>query len=182
MELEIKEVFGRGGRDLIRLLKYCVRSVQLDPIFLFLVGEFRRSPTVAKAVALYDIFCSPHGPARISVEEVIPPFNLKIQDLIRPLRINWTRVKASRFAPPETAVTPMLPPRYLFDFISEAVEENSPAVTQVCEEYQYVQLPPDGLPSQQMTPEQKEFVDKVWQPLVRPHLVAAGFWRVASIA
>jgi hypothetical protein len=32
-----------------------------------------------------------------------------------------------------------------------------------------------------MTAGQKAFVENVWRPRVRPALVAAGFWRVATI-
>jgi hypothetical protein len=33
-----------------------------------------------------------------------------------------------------------------------------------------------------MTSAQRHFVDCVWQPVIRPRLAAAGFWRILTIA
>src|SRR5438105_2726957 len=88
-----RRLIARAEHDLMNLIVYCVRSIQMDPVFLCLVQDYRTSPTVAKAVALYDLFCVPNGLARLSTQEVIPPMNLRIQSAIRPFREHWTRTQ-----------------------------------------------------------------------------------------
>ena len=82
MPIDIDQVFSRGGAELIELLNYCVRSVQMDPIFGFLVDEYRLCPTAPKAVALYDMFLAPEALARIDAAALLPPREQSLQVLI----------------------------------------------------------------------------------------------------
>lgn len=41
--------------------------------------------------------------------------------------------------------------------------------------------PEMNLPGGKLNAGQRYFVDKVWRPLARPRLVAAGFWQIATI-
>src|SRR5829696_3291893 len=86
MAIDLDHIFTHGGKALIDLLNYCVRSVQMDPVFAFLVEEYRLSPSQAKAVALYDMFAAPGAPARISAEDLLPPRELALQIIIENLR------------------------------------------------------------------------------------------------
>src|SRR5215203_845852 len=58
MAVDFDEVCARGGKAQHDLLSTCVLSVQPEPLFVFLVREYRAAPTAAKAVALYDVFCA----------------------------------------------------------------------------------------------------------------------------
>jgi len=178
---DINEIFGHGGKESVELLDYCVRSIQVDPIFVFLVQQYRSAPTVPKAVALYDIFCVPNALARISTQNVLPPLDLRIQSSIRPFRADLTRSQVRNFSSPGTAFPRLLPPKYLFDFIAQAVQENSSAFSHIRRRYKRSRTPIENLPGGEMTSTQRHFVEKIWEPIIRPHLLAAGFWRIASI-
>jgi len=178
---DINEIFSQGGKDLMNLLDYCIRSIQVDPIFVFLVQDYRNSPTVAKAVALYDLFCVPNALARLSTQEVIPPMDLRIQSSIRPIRDYWTRSQVKSFSGVRDSLPPLLPPRYLFDFISSSVQKSSKAFSAIRRRYKPRRTPVENLPGGKMTMIQRHFVEKLWEPIIRPQLVAVGFWRIASI-
>ena len=160
---DINEVFTKGGKPLIDFLDYCVRSIQMDPVFLFLVREYRNGPTPAKAVALYEMFCAPNAPARISAQTVLPPYDVRLREAI-------------------ILLTPsFLPAKYLFDSVVRELEKR-PRSSAYVRRYKTDRTPVENLPHGKMTPAQRHFVEKIWQPVIRPHLVAAGFWRVASVA
>ena len=178
---DINEIFSQGGKDLMNLLDYCVQSIQMDPVFVFLVQDYRNAPTVAKAVALYDIFCVPNALARLSIQEVIPPMDLRIQSSIRPFRDYWTRSQATTFAGTGNPLPKLLPPRYLFDFIAGAVGKSSKAFSTIHKKYKSRRTPVENLPGGKMTAVQRHFVEKLWEPIIRPQLVAVGFWRIASV-
>ena len=61
MAANIHRIFQQGDKRRLNFLEYCVRSVQMDPVFVFLVGEYRNGPTAAKALALYELFCETLG-------------------------------------------------------------------------------------------------------------------------
>jgi hypothetical protein len=180
--INIGEIINRGGRELIDFLDYCVRSVQMDPLFLFLVREYRNHPTTPKAVTLYEIFCAPDAPARTSDPSVLPPLDLRIETAIRPLKMNLTRVQAAQFGASDPPPPLLLPAKFLFDFIVAHLEETSESLRQIAGHYKPHRTPLENIPGGRMTAGQKVFVDKVWEPKLRPWLVAAGFTRVASIA
>lgn len=189
MAVEIDEVFRRGGKGLIDLLEYCVISVQLDPVFVFLAGEYRAQPSALKALALYDAFCAPAAPARVSARHALPPYDLLLSSTIVPVRENVER--ASRQVEEGTGEdseaeprTPLLiPARYLFDDVTRRLRAGHVSqLSRVSERYDPALTPYENLPGGRMTPGQKAFVDRVWEPRVRPSLVAAGFRRVADVA
>lgn len=181
MPIDIDEIFTRGGKRLIDLLDYAVRAVQTDVLFVFLVREYREHPTTPKAVALFDIFCTPQALARLSVSEILPPLNLQIGAAMRPLRLNLAQVQATRA---EATVAPplILPAKFLFDTIELHLRKKSSRLRTVTRRYRPSRSPLQNLPGGRMNVGQKYFVEKVWEPNLRPRLVAAGFRRVGSIA
>jgi hypothetical protein len=179
--IDIDEIFTRGGKELVDFLDYAVRAVQTDVLFGFLVREYRDHPTTPKAVALFDIFCAPRAPARLSVPDAIPPINLQIAAAMSPLSLNLTQIQAARtgavVAPPL-----ILPPQYLFDAIDLHLRKKSSGLRTVRRRYRPDRSPLENLPGGRMNAGQQFFVEKVWEPNLRPRLVAAGFRRVGSIA
>ncbi len=181
MPIDLDDYFSRGGQELIDLLDHGVRAVQIDLLFIFLVQEYRQFPTTPRAVALYEIFCARPAPARLSAAPVLPPINLQIEAALRPLQLNLAQSQAAPSGPGAAPIL-LLPPRFLFDGIDHYLRKNSRGLHQVKRRYQPGRTPVANLPGGRMTPGQRHFVDKVWQPKLRPWLVAAGFRRMASIA
>lgn len=170
MAIDLQSFFDRGGKRLLNLLEYCVRSVQVDPVFLFLARDYRLAPNVAKAEALYDVFCRLQAPARVTAQQALPPCNLRIEQDMRRLRADRT-----------ASMAPLIPPRELFDSISGQLWENSAELRKIRRGYRVRRSPTENLPGGRMTEGQRFFVDRVWLPVVRPQLVGAGFWRVATV-
>ena len=168
------------------LLEFCVISVKLDPVFAFLVGEFQMHPAAAKAIALYDVFCAPGSRARISVIEALPPRNLQLQEAVEKLRKGYQAARCaesgdagledSSIAPPEP-----LPEKYFFDAVAARVWQGR-ELQSVAESFDPARTPQDNLPNGRLTDGQRLFVDKLWEPTLRPYLVSAGFRRIANIA
>ena len=181
MPIDLDEIFSRGGKELIDLLDYGVRAVQSDLLFIFLVQEYRQHPTTPKAVAIYDVFCAPAAPARLSTMEILPPINLQIEAALRPLRLNLAQVNAAHAS---AAVAPpwILPPKFLFDTIDRHLRQKSPALRVIQRRYRPERTPLANLPGGKMNAGQRHFVEKIWEPKLRPWLVAAGFRRMGSIA
>lgn len=181
MPTDIDEIFTRGGKPLIDLQDYAVRAVQTDLLFICLVREYREHPAASKAVALFDIFCARQAPARLSVPEILPPVNLQVEAAIRPLALNFAQVQAgltgATVAPPL-----MLPPKFLFDAIDLHLRKKSPGLRAVKRHYRPGRSPLENLPGGRMSAGQRAFVEQVWEPNLRPRLVAAGFRRMGSIA
>ena len=75
MAVDLRAIFASGGRPLIDSLEFCVRSVRMDPVFAFLEVEFRLQPTSPGAIALYDVFCAPEAPARLSTHDALRFFS-----------------------------------------------------------------------------------------------------------
>jgi hypothetical protein len=161
---DIDEVFAKGGRPLIDFLEYCVRSIQMDPVFLFLVRDYRYGPTAAKAIALYRMFCAPSAPGRISLTSVLPPYDCRLQESIRELEL-----KA------------LLPPKYLFDWIAGELAKTAVPARKFRRYRQHL-TPIENLRGGQMTAVQRHFVQNIWQPIIRRNLTLAGFWRISDIA
>jgi len=179
--IDIDAIFARGGERLIALLDYGVRSVQPDLLFVFLVEEYRQHPTTPKAIALYDVFCAPQAPARLSASEMLAPFSLQMETAMRPLRQNLAQVETARTK--ATARPPLiLPPKYLFDALDLYLRKNSPGLRGIRRRYRPSLPPVKNLPGGRMSASQRHFVDKVWEPILRPRLVAVGFRRMTAIA
>jgi hypothetical protein len=175
MAIDLDEIFQRGGKELIDVLNYCVRSVQMDPVFVFLVGEYRLAPTASRAVALFDIFVMVEAPARIDGGELLPPREIGLQQRIQNLRPR----PSARGASPALNIGP---DKFIFDSLSEYVGRNRRgAMARIKRRYNPKLGPTDNLPGGKMTSGQRRFVDQIWQPRVRPVLVRAGFRRIANI-
>ncbi|MEQ1850433.1 MAG: hypothetical protein ABMA01_02460 [Chthoniobacteraceae bacterium] len=181
MAIDIDDIFRRGGRKLVNLLDYAVRTIQVDLVFIFLVEEYRLHATTPKAVALYDIFCAPQALARLSTVEILPPVNAQIESSIRPLRMNLVQMQA---APAGSAIAPklILPPKYIFDSIVLHLRKNSRGLRAIKRNYRPSRSPMMNLPEGRMNEAQRYFVDRVWEPILRPRLIAAGFRHMTAIA
>jgi hypothetical protein len=73
-------------------------------------------------------------------------------------------------------------PRHLFDGLVERLrggERDLVALPGL--DFDPTLTPARNLPGGRMTEGQRAWVEKVWVPGVRPRLVAAGFWRVATV-
>jgi hypothetical protein len=179
--IDLDEIFGRGGKELIDLLDHAVRAVATDVVFLFLVEEYRMAPTAAKAVALYDVFCAPDALARLSSTDRLPPASFHIDVSLRALRQNLSQRQQSQ-SQGLTLAPLMLPPKFLFDAIANDVRKNSASLRRLKRRYRPERTPAANLPGGRMNAGQRFFVEKVWELNLRPRLVSTGFRRIGSIA
>lgn len=186
MPVDLDDVMGRGGADLIGLLQYCVYSVQVEPIFVYLARDYQSAPTAAGAVALYDAFCAPGALARLRTIEVLEPYDLR---LARPLLALRALQQAPAVPPgqPEEEKGPRRsapagPARNLFEYIVAHLRglEDGP-LQRAARVYDPALTARENLPGGKLNEGQRYFVDKVWLARVRPLLARAGFWRVATI-
>jgi hypothetical protein len=182
VKINIRKLISQGGRELIDFLDYCVRSVQMDPLFLFLALEYRNQPTTPRAVALYEVFCAPDAPARTSNPAILPPMDLRLEAANRPLKQDLIRVQAAQFGNSNPTTPLILPPKCQFDPVVSNLEETSDCLRQIEQCYHPERSPLENLPGGAMTSAQRAFVERVWEPKLRPWLVAAGFRRIATIA
>lgn len=178
MSIDINEFFQRGGRELVDLLEHVVLSVNMDALMLYLIREYRFQPRAKAAIALHDVFCAAGAPARISELSVIPPKEFRIDRSIAAFRTPETPSSSGN----ESEVD-FQPPCYLFDPIAHQLT-SGPAtrIAKLEQSYQPERTPVENLPGGQMSAGQRAFVNGVWTPSVRPYLVSAGYWRVATIA
>lgn len=189
MAIGTNEIFERGGRDLIDLLEHCVLSVNMDALLLYLIREYRFQPRASGAIALHDLFCADGAPARISEITVIPPKEMRLERTIAALRQppqspNSENPNGSESGDQDAGRPPVgLPPRYLFDPIANQLTSGPDTkVAQLEQCYDPDLTPVENLPGGALTAGQRAFVNNLWTPIVRPHLVSAGFWRVATVA
>src|SRR5262245_4598428 len=113
MRVNVNEIFTKGGKPLHDFLDYCVRSIQMDLLFIFLVGEDRWIPSGAKAVALYYNFCAPNAPGRVSAVKTLPPYDVRLREAIQPLAAHQNGLKGLPAG--QNGPLPPLPAKYLFD-------------------------------------------------------------------
>lgn len=170
--MEVLETLDRRSKGTLDFLDYCVRVMQLDPLFLFLAQEYRINPTIPKAVALFHTFCAPGAPAKVSIE----PDQDRMQHVMRPITVSWTRMQAALVFGPGNAAPPMPPPSTLFDSIVDKIMRAG-VIGKLKRAYQARYEPPDDT-----NRVHEHFVEKIWRPIIRPHLVAAGFWRISELA
>jgi hypothetical protein len=166
--MEVLDTLDRRSAGMLDFLDYCVRSMQMDPLFVYLVQEYRANPTIPKAVAIFHTFCAPAAVAKVSVKTDDP----HIQNAMRPITVSWTRMQAALVFGPGNGVPPLAPPASLFDRLTEDILQTGILA----------RLKHDYRPAAKMNRIQQHFVEKIWQPIIRPHLVAAGFWRIAEVA
>lgn len=183
MAVNINEIFRRGGVGLIDLLEFSVISVKMDPVFVFLVQEYKSNPTTMRAVSLYELFCAPKAPAKISADHVLPPKDLRIQRAVQPIRQQLLQAQGANSGEQESIVPRTIPGNHLFDFIVDELQ-NSPegSVTDISHQFDPSRSPSENLPGGKMNSAQRTFVQGTWEAYVRPQLVAVGFRRIANIA
>jgi hypothetical protein len=67
----------------------------------------------------------------------------------------------------------LLPPKYLFDSVASGLEKSSASLPKIRRRYKPDRTPVENLPGGKMTPAQRHFLERVWQPVIRPRLTAA---------
>jgi hypothetical protein len=182
MPADLDALLARGGKGRIDLLQFAVCSVQPEPLFVLLVGELQLAPTVERAVVLDDVFCAAGAAFRLRCPELLAPIDLRLITSLRPLR-QYLQHLAS---PPLDDDGKPLPARRpsvaggLFDHLVDHVRR-SDHWRAIADHYDPSRGPHENLPDGKMTAAQRHFVDRVWQPAVRPRLVSAGFRHAATL-
>jgi hypothetical protein len=161
-----------------QFLEFCVSTGEMEAVFLQLVEEYRAAPTIAKAVALFDIFCAPCAPAKVKADAALPPNDMRIEQAMRKIKLNWTRMQAAFVFGPTTNICTAPPPRSLFDVLARDIAES--------EHFQkirgrYRAWLSGGRPyTSPLNQIQQHFLERIWQPIIRPHLLAAGFFELPA--
>ena len=165
------------------LLKHAVRTANVDLLFVYLVWEYRQQPTAAKALALYRLFCVPRAPTRLSIPELLPPLNPKLSLRIAPMETAAEPSPGGAASGPSggAASAPRLVPKFLFDDVVESLCKKSKPYRKAKRDYRVRKTPAQNLPFEMLTEYQRYFPEYAWKPLLKPALVAVGFWRVAAI-
>jgi hypothetical protein len=190
MAIDVDLEFRRGGKTMLDFLSYCVIAYHMEPVFAFLVGEYRMRPTPERALALFDTFCATMAPARMRlITEVLPPRNVRFdremenrrQQLRAALDVDATLSTGKADVAPICRQAP-IPPTYLFDFIvAHMASSSNDPISAPGRHFDPALTPAQNLPGGLMTRGQRAFVENVWRPRVNPMLVATGFWRIADI-
>jgi hypothetical protein len=179
---DIAEILSRGGEARIALLRYCVMSITPEPVFLFLVHEYRLRPAHLSALALYDVFCAPGAPARVRSPAALPPRDLHLSAAADFIRKQWAALHSPGQQEDGVPVSSTVPHRDLFDRLAAALQQDREgALARVARLYDPGRTPHQNLPGGKLSPVQKHFVERVWRPAARPTLVAAGFWQIANV-
>ena len=181
---DIAVILSQGGAQRLAFLRYCVLSFSMEPLFDFLVQEYRLRTSHAGALALFDVFCARQAPARLPAYELLPPRELSLESEIERLRAQWDGVQsAPESVEGEPAIALALPARELFDAIVRGIRQDAHGrLARMGSTYDPALTPEENLPGGKMTAGQRQFVDGVWHPVLKPRLVAAGFWRIATVA
>ena len=181
--IDIDATFSRGGVERLDLLRYCVMAINMEPLFLFLAGEYRLRPTHAGALALFDMFCATGAPARLEAYELLPPRELALAAEISKIRERWAAMQAPAHEDEETTRSaPSWPARSLFDALARGVRADTHGrLRSIGASYDPQLTPHENLPGGKLSASQRQFVERVWQPIVRPRLAAAGFWQISTI-
>jgi hypothetical protein len=182
--IDIDDTLARGGASRMALLRYCVLSMTLEPVFLLCASEYRLRPAHANALAIYDVFCAPNAPARLAAYELLPPRELTVAAAIERIRQQWKVLQAPPPAEDEEERTVATTPgRELFDGLVRGVRADTHGrLGAVSASFDPLLSAEENLPGGKLNGSQRQFVDRVWQPIVRPRLTAAGFWQLATIA
>lgn len=180
--VDIDETLKRGGAARLDFLRYCVMSINIEPLFLFTAGEYRLKPTHLGALALYDAFCATDAPARLSAHELLPPRELGVAAEISRIRDRWNAMQTTPEVDDDMRAVPPWPSRALFDALVKGVRADThQKLTAIAAAYDPKLTPLENLPGGKLSAAQRQFVDRVWIPVVRPRLTAAGFWQVATV-
>ena len=186
-ETNIQDLLTRGGHARIDLLRFSVMTRTIEPIVVFLVGEFRLRPSAAGAVAIYDAFFAQHAPARMGLAEVVPVRDTRLDLYIESLRGQLAAFEIqieAVHADPDDDSRPMPPTaeRGVFDsIIAELWSDPNGSLARLSREYDPELSPDENVPGGEISAGQRSFTNDVWRPRVRPMLVNAGFWQLSSI-
>jgi len=178
----IQRILSSGGAARIALLQYSVRSTDMSPLFVFLCGEYRLRPGHANALALYDMFCAPQAPALMEISCLRPPNNIALTRQIESLRRQWLQMQRPEPLEPDEGVPIVAPMRSLFDPVAGALAfgDDSP-LARIDRTYDPTLTPTENLLGRTMSSVQRHFLEYIWKPVVRPRLVAVGFWQIQTI-
>lgn len=181
MPVDIPATLSQGGDGAISLLQFCIRSGQLEPLFLYLTQDYQQRPSHLAALTLFDMFCASNAPARLSVATVLPPQELRLSGSITMLRQQWQQmqqVRAGQAIDEEKKLFIAQPQRGLFDTVVAAF---GPRFELIASQFDPDKRVNDNLPDGKLSAGQRNFVNLVWQAKVRPQLASAGFWRVTTL-
>lgn len=178
----IDEILSAGGERRVAFLQLCVMSVTMEPMFVFLAQAYRLRPTHVGALALYDVFCAPDAPARIRALHVLPPRHLRLLSAIQVIRRQWAQMQSEEVPDEGSSVPITVPHRHLFDFVTEALLADPDGhYARLSRTFDPQRTPQQNLPGGKMSEAQRRFREKIWVPVARPRLVAAGFWQIGAI-
>jgi hypothetical protein len=179
---DLDAILAKGGEHRIALLRYCAISGTMEPVFVFLVTLYRLRPTHAGALALYDVFCAPGAPGRVRAPDVLPPRNLRLSADAGSVRAQWAQVATGEARESDVAMRITTPHRDLFDVVTQWLRRDPESPwSRVGHTFDVGRTPEENLPGGRMSPGQRQFRDERWLPVIRPRLVDAGFWPLASI-
>ena len=182
MSTFIDDIFRAGGRELIELLNYCVFTIEMDPLFVFLASEYRVMPTSDKALVLYDTFCMRRSVACVSATDVLSPSDFRLERSIQPIRQPLMRIVDPGAEPPRFVPVTLTPGKHLFDSVVQEIRMGPDYGWARVQE----RFDPDlgalgNLPERRLSNPQRQFVEHQWKPQLRPRLVSAGFRRLANV-
>jgi hypothetical protein len=178
--VDIEDLLNRGGAGRIALLRYCVMSIRMEPIVVFLAQEYRYRPSHAGALALFDLFCDEHAPARLEAYELLPPRQLGLRAALARVRAQWNQMKSPAPEDEEELIAVTTPARDLFDAVVRGLRGDA-RLTALRTSYDPQLTAQENLPGGKMTAGQRQFVEGAWNPVVKPRLTAAGFWQMSTI-
>lgn len=176
--IDIPAILAEGGETALALLQFCIRSGQREPLFYALIKDYQQRTNHLTALTLFDLFCAPNAPARLSVSHVLPPQDLRFPASISMLRQQYAQMQAPQPPDEEKRLYIASPPRSLFDAVAQACQLRFDEVASQFDPQKKVN---ECLPGGAMSMSQRNFVTQIWVPRVRPQLVAAGFWRMGSL-
>jgi hypothetical protein len=183
LPVDINRILSTGGKPRVTLLRLCVMSVQMEPVFVFLTQEYRLRPTCDAALALFDVFCAPGAPARIQVRDAPAVTDLQFFAHIRSMRQqrDWL-MQPPQEDEPGNGIPIIAPSLHLFDGIARVLQDDPDgSYARLGREFDPERSAEQHLPGGRMNSGQRYFVNYVWRPMARPRLVDAGFWRIAII-
>jgi len=187
MSVDFTQSMNFGGKIQQDLLSFAVFSLRTDCVFAYLAKEYRLRPTAIAAVTLFDLFCAPNAPARLSVDSVLPPKDPSLTAVIAPIRRGLELALAPPAVPlpedPPWSQPPLpLPANYIYSALAaRLMSDPEGQVAALSAEYDPELGPIGCLPGGRLSGGQRAFADGVWKRLIRPSLVAAGFWQMSRV-
>lgn len=85
MPVSFQKLLQSGGHEQLQLLRYFVRSTNVDQLFLFLARDYKLMPAATKGIALYEVFLHPQTVARISSDRLLPHKDMRLANEIEKL-------------------------------------------------------------------------------------------------